>query len=375
MPFLEERSAFERELDAHYAAYPSDVSRVEREMDEISARHPEWLPYRRKAMAYETIAARCRVKVFRHFPFYFEMDTGRPRGGWGPCGLGGWMQRQPFARHLATECAAWWKPCREKGLAEGATVLDDIHHCVGSDNVLKVGLAGLLAKAEARLARARDERERAFLEGVIIGDRSVIAIARRFADEAERMLASETEPVIRNRLARIAATAREVPARAPKTFYEALNTLLFMREMCASLEGLSVSILGHLDRILEPYYTNDLAEGRLTREEAKDLLRFFLAMSDVRFDMRKVRPHVGTDTTVVIGGCDARGNVVFNDLTRMIVEVYRELRLVDPKLNARISKGHPPEYFHLLADLNCERVFVFSVIRLLDELKNTTNIP
>ena len=74
-------------------------------------------------------------------------------------------------------------------------------------------------------------------------------------------------------------------------------------------------------------------------------------MSDVRFEMRKVRPHVGTNTTVVIGGCDADGNIVFNDITRMIIEAYKEFRLVDPKLNARISPRHPQEYFDLLAEL------------------------
>jgi len=124
-----------------------------------------------------------------------------------------------------------------------------------------------------------------------------------------------------------------------------------MREASASLEGIGVSVLGHLDRILEPYYHNDLMEGRIAQEETKDLIRFFLAMSDVRFEMRKVRPHVGTNTTVVIGGCDAQGNIVFNDITRMILEAYKELRLVDPKLNARLSPRHPQEYFDLLAEL------------------------
>jgi len=98
-----------------------------------------------------------------------------------------------------------------------------------------------------------------------------------------------------------------------------------MREASASLEGIGVSVLGHLDRILEPYYHNDLMEGRITREETKDLICFFLAMSDVRFEMRKVRPHVGTNTTVVIGGCDARGNIVFNDITRMIKDFSKVL--------------------------------------------------
>ncbi|MBI3919826.1 MAG: hypothetical protein HY318_00305 [Armatimonadetes bacterium] len=125
-----------------------------------------------------------------------------------------------------------------------------------------------------------------------------------------------------------------------------------MREVVQSLEGNGNSVFGHLDRILLPYYERDLAEGRITREEATDLLRFFLAFSDVRFGMRQVHNHVGTNSTVVIGGCDEAGNLVFNDLTRMIVGIYIELKLVDPKLNARISRQHPDAYFGLLSEIS-----------------------
>jgi len=351
MLFLNEREQFEHELDLHYAAYPSDLSHVEDELDEQSARHPEWLPYRRKAMVYEVLASRCPIKLFRHFPFYFELDVGKPRTDLGAGGIGAWMKRQDLGRKLMEQGQAWLQVCGQRGLSVGWPVLDDNHHALGHDNVFRYGLDGLIAKAEQRLETARTEKERAFLESVVIGCRSQIAISERFAAEAERMLADEHVPDVRRRLERIAKTAAEVPARPPATFFEALNTILFMREVTQSLEGNGISVFAHLDRILWPYYTNDLDAGRLTRDEAEDLLSFFLAFSDVRFGMRRQRDHNGTNTTVMIGGCDARGNLIFNDLTRMVVELYGDLRLVDPKLNARISSQHPRDYYRLLADL------------------------
>lgn len=351
MTFIDERPQMEEELERFYHTYPVNVDEIEREMNEISSQHPEWLPYRNKALIYEKAAARCRIKIFRHYPFYFELQTGRPRGAWGPHGLGGWMTNSSFGLKLAAECERWWKPWGESGLCRGFLVLDNDHFCVGNDNVFQFGLLGIIANAEERFKRARTEKERSFLESLIIGHRSVIAIARRFADEARRMSALEESPDVRGRLDRIADTATRVPANPPSTFYEAINTILFMREMSASLEGVGVSILGHLDRILYPYYQADLAAGLITREEAKDLISYLLAMSDVRFGMRKVRPHVGTNTTVMIGGCDPAGTAVFNDITRMIIEAYKEHKFVDPKLNARISDTHPEEYFGLLAEL------------------------
>lgn len=351
MSFKEEQAQFEREVDEYYATYPRDLSGLEAELHALSAAHPEWLPAQRKASGYAVIAERCRVKLFRHFPFYFELDTGRRRNDLGEGGLGGWMKREPFGQELGAKGQAWWQPGWETGLVHSWPVLDDNHHCIGNDNVFRGGLSGLVRAAQQRLATAADEREQSFLEAAIAGNRALIQIAERFAEEAERLLASEHDGAVRQRLERIASSARRVPAEPPESFYEALNTLLFMREVTQELEGNGNSVLGHLDRILLPYYEHDLAEGRLTREQAQDLLRYFLAFHDVRFGMREQRSHVGTNTTVVIGGCDATGAPVFNDLTRMVIEVYRELQLVDPKLNARLSREHPVEYFDLLAEL------------------------
>ena len=110
IPFTLERPEFEREFDDFYSTYPVDVSDVVHEMDTISAAHPEWLPYRCKALIYETAAKRCDVHVFRHDPFYFETKTGRIRNWWGFDGIGGWLMRQPAHRALGDDCAAWWKP-------------------------------------------------------------------------------------------------------------------------------------------------------------------------------------------------------------------------------------------------------------------------
>lgn len=359
----EERARMAGELEAYYAAFPTDMDALERELHDTSARHPEWLPSERKAYGYARIAARCPVTVFRHFPFYYEIDVGKARTNLGEGGVGGWLKREPDNARLTDDAIAWWDAPQQRGLCYGWPVLDDNHHCIGNDNVFAAGLNGFIRQAEARLATATTADERAFLEAAIAGNRALIAIATRFADAAERMLATEDDPDARANLQRIAAAARRCPAEPPATFYEALNTLLFMREVTQALEGNGSSVLGHLDRILWPYYQRDLAVGRLTRDDAKRLLAYLLALSDIRFGIHDFGNHYGTNTTVVIGGCDAQGAPVFNDLTRMICEVYAEERFIDPKLNARLSAAHPPEYFLLLAELTaggCNNLALFN---------------
>ena len=144
MRFAEERTLFEEEMDTFYATYPVNVTPLFREMDEVSSCHPEWGPCRRKALIYETAAERCDVQVFRHFPFFYEIVSGRDRRQWGFGGMGSWLLRQPKQRELTEPAAAREKECRERGLSYGGGVLDLDHHCIGYDNVLRLGLNGII---------------------------------------------------------------------------------------------------------------------------------------------------------------------------------------------------------------------------------------
>jgi len=361
MSFRSERLAFEREFEQYYASMPNDVSEIRGILDTENAAHPEWSAFRRKRFIYEVISAHCPVTLFRHFPFYYEIGVGKPRRDLGTGGIGGWLKEQPFGKSLADTGAAFWRPYAERGLSAGWHVLDDNHHTLGYDNVSRSGLAGLISQAEERRDSVRDEEEAEFLDTMVAGLRAQMLLAARFADEACRMGASEADPVVRERLMQIADTARRVPASPPRTFFEALATIVFMRETTQALESNGISVYGHLDRMLGPFYDADLNAGRITRDEAKDLLAFFLARSDALFGMGEARDHVGTNTTVVIGGCDETGTPVFNEVTRIVVEVYREFGLVDPKLHARVSAAHPHEYFDLIAGCCAEGHNVVSI--------------
>ena len=359
----DERVAFESELDAYYATCPNDVSDIQQNLERIADVHPEWSSWQLKEHVYETVSTRCPVVVFRHFPFYYELGVGKPRTNLGEGGVGNFLKSRPVGQRLLAAGREWWGPCGSAALSVGWLVLDDNHHSLGNDNVFRYGLSGLLARARERLDSVEHPDQRAFLRCMCAGLESQIALTTRFADAAEQELVDERDPAIRERLTRIADVARRVPAHPPTTFYEGLAAILFMRETTQALEGNGISILGHIDRMLGPLYEADLAAGRITRGEAVDLLSFFLAMSDVRFGIRDATHHVGTNTTIMIGGCTANGEPVFNEVTRMVVEVYRQHRIVDPKLNARISANHPPEYFDLLSDLSisgCKSISLFN---------------
>lgn len=345
IPFAEERESYIAECVAHYSAYPADISALEQQMQKWLQEHPKASSYRVKAQVYGLAAEHCPVKIFRLSPFYHELVSGRKRNKWGFDGLGGWLYKRNYTRmtrHLNEQTEAWAedKICTSH-------YFDVDHHCAGYDKMLRTGLRGIADEAQERLKTA-DGEQTDFLGAVIAGQQAGIRIAERLGEEAARMARQEQDPRIKARLELIADTAPRVPAGPPESFYEALAAMFFYRELTTSMEGLGVSILGHIDRLLQPFYELDSASGRITYEQARDLMGRYLNYTDARWDPVD---RLETSTTVVIGGCDAEGQVVANDVTRMIIECFLDLPLCNPKLNARLDSRHPEWYLDLLGKL------------------------
>lgn len=347
MTFLDIRKEFDDELEIYFARELEDSEPWYEKLEARCARHPEWPPYRKKAAVYELAAEDCVVKVFRHCPFTFAASTGQWRQGYGG-GIGAWMRKNAEGQAYQEQSEAWRTLWKEFVNFNGPIDSDMDHHSIGYDHIFQLGINGLIAKAQKRLENSDEEKARSFLKSVLIGLRSLIRFAERYAEEAEAMLANESDPAVRRNLERMIESIHRCPAEPPRTFFDALNTILFTREIIMAIEGARPSTYGHVDRLTGPFLEADLAAGRITRDEARDLVYAFLAITDTKYMSRKER--VEPSTTVVIGGCDAEGTPVFNDVTKMIIDGYRDMHLVNPKFLLRISPRHPQEYFDIVGE-------------------------
>lgn len=295
------------------------------------------------------LAEESTVHVFRHYPFWFQFSAGRGRFIWGGLGcLGQFLHDHLGAPYLQAYYTEMEKD-RQAGLIHNwnnPVGLD--HHALGYDVLLTEGLSGLRQKAVDGLTHADTETEpfyRAAIEALDI----LAGLSERFADRAAEMLTDETDPDVRENLTWIADAARRVPLAPPKTFREALATIVFCRECIGTLEGIGISTYGHLDRMLFPYYQADLAAGRITEDEAKRLLADLLYYTAVRFD--EDNGYHETSTTIILGGCDREGQVVYNDVTRLLLDVEKEIRVVSVKFDCRISSAHPEAYLRQLCGI------------------------
>lgn len=341
----------------HWGALPPEALAVRREilaaMDAYADAHPDCHPALLKARLHEEIAERFEPVLFPHSPFFFEMGV-RFAENWGtPAApervVASWLldrTRGTAANRPEWRCIA---PFQVEGLGlwgiwDG---FDNDHHSLGYTRLLRTGVNGLLADIDARRRQPCTGHQAANLEAMARSCRALLRAAERFGQAARQTVGADAQA--QRFLGMIADTAGRIPAEPPRTFYEALAALWFLREATASFEAIGISVVGHLDRLLGPFYDADLAAGRITEAEARDLLARWMIPTDVKFHIEdSAWPE--TSTCMELGGCDADGRPVWNAVTRLLIEVHRAHGLANPKPNCRFSAESPAEYLHLISE-------------------------
>jgi len=211
--------------------------------------------------------------------------------------------------------------------------------------VLRTGFNGIKAEAEARLSTlkttgAEDVRKRTLYEAIIIVCDAIAEYGRRHAELARRMAEEEEDPRRRAELERIVKTCAWVPANPARDFYEAIQAVYFTHLIHLIVWGLRGCrgggcgyALGRLDQYLYPYYERDLREGRITREEALELIECLWVKLYAAYD----------DQHTMIGGVKPDGTDGTNEVSHLCLEATARLGL--PRdLGARIHKGTPREF-------------------------------
>ena len=209
------------------------------------------------------------------------------------------------------------------------------------DPTIRDGLDARIAEMEARLARAKAERDDAgvnFLENAILSAKAVLELVERYRQVAEKM-----------GLTTIAKTLAQVPAKGARTFHEALQSLRILH-YAMWCEGEYHCGLGRIDQYLLPYYEADVQAGRLTDETAlEEMQEFFIACnrdSDLYIGVQQG----DNGQSVMLGGrtrAAAGGGCAFNALSRLCLKACGELKLVDPKINLRVDKQTPLDIYEL----------------------------
>jgi len=222
---------------------------------------------------------------------------------------------------------------------------------VDFEEVLNRGLSYIIREAEEELEKIRftgsaDTVKKAhFLQAVIISLEAIIRLANRFADLATEIASKEADPVRKTELQRIAETCRRVPANPARGFYEAIQSFwlifLVVQESTASV--------GRFDQYMYPFYKADLEEGRITEEEALELLQclrikdMHLISAPLRGAKRQQYTGFAKWHNFTIGGVTPDGRDATNELTYLMLEAAERVRTPHHTLTLRVHEGTPED--------------------------------
>ena len=340
--FQSMKSVIQRDFDAVLDLYPTDMSAVAERVPVGGD------PMERKLAIVRAAVELCPVHLFDHYPYAFEIDGGGDRG-WCHYGVG-WLHQEKSGVDFGPLNAVTAK-LREEKLASFSYYTDQLHRTMDYDKLLRVGFRGVYEECARYNQSETDPAKKAYREGVMEICLLVKRLGERFREKAVLRLADPgLDEDTRYNMIRIRDGAN-TPWEAAKTMFDACNSLLCAALFMAMLDGLGMHAQGPIDRLLYPYYKADLEAGRMTAEEGRFLLSCFLFKTDAHAKYNEDRPTFDNGVTVMIGGCDPEGNPVYNELTDMVIDIYRENKLIHPKLNARAGAYSPRAYLKRLAEL------------------------
>jgi pyruvate formate-lyase/glycerol dehydratase family glycyl radical enzyme len=228
---------------------------------------------------------------------------------------------------------------------------------------LAQGFFGLIAEAKGQLSQLdyadRDAMKRRWmLQAMIVALEAMIAYACRYAEAARKLAEKETDTRRKAELLQIAENCSWVPGNSPRTFWEAVQLFWFVF-LGLHLEVASHSeTAGRLDQYLYRYYARDIEDGRLTEDEAAELL----ACLWVKFNTperwsvkeRQDNSQGSQQIYVTVGGVTPEGNDATNPLSFLILEVARQVKLRQPSVAVRWHSGIDEQFLVKAIEVNAD---------------------
>jgi pyruvate formate-lyase/glycerol dehydratase family glycyl radical enzyme len=185
-----------------------------------------------------------------------------------------------------------------------------------------------------------------FLNASLIVLKAIIRLAERYAEEAERLAAGETDAGRKKNLERIAKSCRRVPANSPENFYQAMQSLWFNQLLSTPS---STHNFGRFDQYMYPFYKKDRDDGKITDKEVLDLLCELRIKSmkpeNIKLSAAKRSQHSGFAKwrNMTIGGVTADGKDASNELTYLVLEAANRIRTPHHTITLRVHEKTPDE--------------------------------
>jgi formate C-acetyltransferase len=220
--------------------------------------------------------------------------------------------------------------------------------------LLQKGFKGIKKDAERSLKKfdpknAEDIEKIYFLKAVMTTCDGMVLFSRRYAELAKKLAQKEKNETRRKELEHISKTCQRVPGEPAKSFQEALQSIWFGQVALFLEENAPSYSPGRVDQYLYPFFKRDIDSGVLTPEEARELICCWLIKyAEVpwllsQFVSLYYAGYMGFQN-MNLGGQTRDGKDATNELSYMILDSVKNLKMYQPSLSVRVHNNSPQEF-------------------------------
>lgn len=227
--------------------------------------------------------------------------------------------------------------------------------------LMKKGMLDIQQEAKDHLAQLdygnpEDIEKIYFYKSVIDTTEGVMIYARRLSEYAAQLAAKERDPQRKAELYQIAQINARVPAHKPETFWEAIQAVWTVESLLEVEENQTGMSIGRVDQYMYPFYKADKEAGRLTDYQAFELAGCMLIkMSEMMWITSEggskffagYQPFVN----MCVGGVTREGKDATNELTYLLMDAVRHVKIYQPSLACRIHNLSPQKYMKKIVDV------------------------
>lgn len=162
---------------------------------------------------------------------------------------------------------------------------------------------------------------------------NIIKLSDKYLEEAKKQGRSDLVEVL-----------HQVPRYPARNFREALQFFRILH-YALWLEGNYHNTIGRFEKYIYPYLKTDIENDIYTKETALELLEDFFLSFNKDSDLYVGVQQGDNGQSMMLGGIDEDGNDVYNLLSELCLKASCNNKMIDPKINLRVSKNTPFERY------------------------------
>lgn len=162
---------------------------------------------------------------------------------------------------------------------------------------------------------------------------NIIKLSDKYLEEAKKQGRDDLVEVL-----------SQVPRYPARNFREALQFFRILH-YALWLEGNYHNTIGRFDKYIYPYLKADIEKGIYTPDTALELLEDFFLSFNKDSDIYVGVQQGDNGQSMMLGGIDEDGNDIYNLLSELCLKASCNNKMIDPKINLRVSKNTPADRY------------------------------